>query len=176
MVGKETPILVSHRIQSNPLFGAGNTKDQAYWKALLSQLLVARYLTKEIETYGVIKLNEKSLSFLEKPHSFLMTENHLYDNSVAVAAPARTPSFEVKLQKMLMKLRKEVAEKFNVPPYAVFDESSISDMLVKYPITIDELKNIHGVGEGKANKFGKPFIDLIDSYVCLLYTSDAADE
>ena len=165
MVGKETPILVSHRIQSNPLFGAGNTKDQAYWKALLSQLLVAGYLTKEIETYGVIKLNEKSLSFLEKPHSFLMTENHLYDNSVAIAAPARTPSFEVKLQKMLMKLRKEVAEKFNVPPYAVFDESSISDMLVKYPITIDELKNIHGVGEGKANKFGKPFIDLIDSYV-----------
>ena len=165
MVGKETPILVSHRIQSNPLFGAGNTKDQAYWKALLSQLLVARYLTKEIETYGVIKLNEKSLSFLEKPHSFLMTENHLYDNSVAIAAPARTPSFEVKLQKMLMKLRKEVAEKFNVPPYAVFDESSISDMLVKYPITIEELKNIHGVGEGKANKFGKPFIDLIDSYV-----------
>ena len=165
MVGKETPILVSHRIQSNPLFGAGNTKDQAYWKALLSQLLVAGYLTKEIETYGVIKLNEKSLSFLEKPHSFLMTENHLYDNSVAIAAPARTPSFEVKLQKMLMKLRKEVAEKFNVPPYAVFDESSISDMLVKYPITIEELKNIHGVGEGKANKFGKPFIDLIDSYV-----------
>ena len=165
MVGKETPILVSHRIQSNPLFGAGNTKDQAYWKALLSQLLVARYLTKEIETYGVIKLNEKSLSFLEKPHSFLMTENHLYDNSVAVAAPARTASFEVKLQKMLMKLRKEVAEKFNVPPYAVFEESSINDMLVKYPITIEELKNIHGVGEGKANKFGKPFIDLIDSYV-----------
>ena len=165
MVGKETPILVSHRIQSNPLFGAGNTKDQAYWKALLSQLLVARYLTKEIETYGVIKLNEKSLSFLEKPHSFLMTENHLYDNSVAVAAPARTASFEVKFQKMLMKLRKEVAEKFNVPPYAVFEESSINDMLVKYPITIEELKNIHGVGEGKANKFGKPFIDLIDSYV-----------
>jgi ATP-dependent DNA helicase RecQ len=66
MVGKETPILVSHRIQSNPLFGAGNTKDQAYWKALLSQLLVARYLTKEIETYGVIKLNEKSLSFFRK--------------------------------------------------------------------------------------------------------------
>ncbi len=165
MVGKETPILVSHRIQSNSFFGAGNAKVQAYWKALLSQLLVAGYLTKEIETYGVIKLNEKGISFLEKPHSFLMTENHLYDNSVAVAAPARTTSFEVKLQKMLMKLRKEVAEKYEVPPYAVFEESSINDMLIKYPITIEELKNIHGVGEGKANKFGKPFIDLIDSYV-----------
>ena len=165
MVGKETPILVSHRIQSNSFFGAGNTKDQAYWKALLSQLLVAGYLTKEIETYGVIKLNEKGISFLEKPHSFLMTENHLYVNSVAVATPARTTSFEVKLQKMLMKLRKQVAEKYEVPPYAVFEESSINDMLIKYPITIEELKNIHGVGEGKANKFGKPFIDLIDSYV-----------
>ena len=165
MVGKETPILVSHRIQSNSFFGAGNTKDQAYWKALLSQLVVAGYLTKEIETYGVIKLNEKGISFLEKPHSFLMTENHLYVNSVAVATPARTTSFEVKLQKMLMKLRKQVAEKYEVPPYAVFEESSINDMLIKYPITIEELKNIHGVGEGKANKFGKPFIDLIDSYV-----------
>lgn len=165
MVGKETPILVSHRIQSNSFFGAGNTKDKAYWKALLSQLLVAGYLTKEIETYGVIKLNEKGISFLEKPHSFLMTENHLYDKSVAVAVPARTTSFEVKLQKMLMKLRKEVAEKNEVPPYAVFEELSINDMLIKYPITIEELKNIHGVGEGKANKFGKPFIDLIDSYV-----------
>ena len=70
-----------------------------------------------------------------------MTENHLYDNSVAVAAPARTTSFEVKLQKMLMKLRKEVAEKYEVPPYAVFEESSINDMLIKYPITIEELKN-----------------------------------
>ena len=165
MVGKETPILVSHRIQSNSFFGAGNTKDKAYWKALLSQLLVAGYLTKEIETYGVIKLNEKGISFLEKPHSFLMTENHLYDKSVAVAVPARTTSFEVKLQKMLMKLRKEVAEKYEVPPYAVFEELSINDMLIKYPITIEELKNIHGVGEGKANKFGKPFIDLIDAYV-----------
>ena len=165
MTGKETPILVSHRVQSNSFFGAGNAKDQAYWKALLSQLLVAGYLTKEIETYGVIKLNEKGISFLEKPHSFLMTENHLYDNSVAVAAPTRTTPFEVKLQKMLMKLRKEVAEKYEVPPYAVFEESSINDMLIKYPITIEELKNIHGVGEGKANKFGKPFIDLIDSYV-----------
>ncbi|MBT5788297.1 MAG: RecQ family ATP-dependent DNA helicase [Flavobacteriaceae bacterium] len=165
MVGKETPILVSHRIQSNSFFGAGNAKDQAYWKALLSQLLVAGYLKKEIETYGVIKLNEKSASFLEKPHSFLMTENHLYDNSVAVATPARTTSFEDRLQKMLMKLRKEVAEKYEVPPYAVFEESSINDMLIKYPITIEELKNIHGVGEGKANKFGKPFIALIDSYV-----------
>ena len=165
MVGKETPILVSHRIQSNSFFGAGNAKDQAYWKALLLQLLVAGYLKKEIETYGVIKLNEKSASFLEKPHSFLMTENHLYDNSVAVATPVRTTSFEARLQKMLMKLRKEVAEKYEVPPYAVFEESSINDMLIKYPITIEELKNIHGVGEGKANKFGKPFIALIDSYV-----------
>jgi ATP-dependent DNA helicase RecQ len=127
--------------------------------------LVAGYLKKEIETYGVIKLNEKSASFLEKPHSFLMTENHLYDNSVAVATPVRTTSFEARLQKMLMKLRKEVAEKYEVPPYAVFEESSINDMLIKYPITIEELKNIHGVGEGKANKFGKPFIALIDSYV-----------
>ena len=165
MVGKETPILVSHRIQSNSFFGAGRTKDQAYWKALLSQLLVAGYLNKEIETYGVIKISKKGALFLEKPHNFLMTENHLYDNSIVVSAPAKTASFELKLKKMLMKLRKEVAEKHEVPPYAVFEESSIEDMLIKYPMTIEELKNIHGVGEGKANKFGKPFLELITAYV-----------
>ncbi len=165
MVGKETPILVSHQIQSNSFFGAGRTKDQAYWKALLSQLLVAGYLNKEIETYGVIKISKKGALFLEKPHNFLMTENHLYDNSIVVSAPAKTASFELKLKKMLMKLRKEVAEKHEVPPYAVFEESSIKDMLIKYPMTIEELKNIHGVGEGKANKFGKPFLELITAYV-----------
>ncbi len=165
MTGKETPILVSHNIQSNTFFGAGKSHDIAYWKALLSQLLVAGYLNKEIETYGVIKLNEKGISFLEKPHSFLMTENHLYDNSAPVSAPVKAASFEVKLHKMLLKLRKEVAEKFEVPPYAVFQESSIQDMLIKYPVTIEELTHIHGVGEGKANKFGKPFVALIASYV-----------
>ena len=165
MTGKKTPILVSHGIRKNPLFGIGSSHELPYWKALLTQLLVAGYLIKEIESYGVIKLNEKSKDFLENPHSFLMTENHVYDSTAPIITPTKTGNFEVKLQKMLMQLRKDVANKFEVPPYAVFQESSIEDMLVKYPVTIEELKNIHGVGEGKAHKFGKPFVDLIAKYV-----------
>ena len=164
MAGKETPILVSHGISKNPLFGLGSSLELLYWKALLTQLLVAGYLTKEIETYGVIKISKKGNDFIEKPHSFLMTENHVYDTSANVAPATKAGNFEAKLQKMLMQLRKDVAKKFEVPPYAVFQESSIEDMLIKYPITIDELKNIHGVGEGKAIKFGKPFVKLISEY------------
>ena len=164
MAGQETTILVSHSIRSNPLFGLGSSHEIPYWKALLTQLLVAGYLIKEIETYGVIKLSKMGLDFLAKPCSFLMTENHVYDDSSPGITPIKTGNFDVKLQKMLMQLRKDVADKFEVPPYAVFQEVSIEDMLVKYPITIEELKNIHGVGEGKANKFGKPFVELIAKY------------
>jgi ATP-dependent DNA helicase RecQ len=164
MAGQETPILVSHRMPSNPLFGRGKAKSKAYWKALLTQILVAGYLTKEIESYGVIKIAKKADAYAKKPHSFMMTENHNYDGTVSVSTPKKAASFEVKLQKMLMALRKDVATKFGVPPYAVFQESSIEDMLIKYPVTIEELKNIHGVGEGKAKKFGQPFVDLIKEY------------
>ncbi len=94
----------------------------------------------------------------------MMTENHNYEGTVSVSTPKKSATVEPKLQKMLMSLRKDVALKFGVPPYAVFQESSIDDMLIKYPITIDELKNIHGVGEGKAKKFGQPFIELIKKY------------
>jgi ATP-dependent DNA helicase RecQ len=131
---------------------------------LLTQLLVAGYLIKEIESYGVIKISKKGKDFIRTPHSFLMTENHSYDTAAPIAAPTKAGNFEVKLKKMLMQLRKDVAKKYEVPPYAVFQESSIEDMLIKYPITIDELKNIHGVGEGKASKFGKPFVELIAQY------------
>ena len=164
IAGKETPILVSHGIRSNALFGLGSSHELLYWKALLTQLLVAGYLTKEIETYGVIKISKKGNDFIDNPHSFLMTENHVYDNAVSLTTSTKTGNFDVKLRKILMQLRKDVANKFEVPPYAVFQESSIDDMLIKYPITIDELKNIHGVGEGKAIKFGKPFVELIAKY------------
>lgn len=165
MIGKETPMLVSHRIKANPLFGLGSSNPTTYWKALLTQLLVAGFLIKEIESYGVIKLGAKGEEFLSSPHSFMMTENHSFDTSSPAVSSPKKAQFEVKLQKMLLQLRKEVAQKFEVPPYAVFQESSIEDMLIKYPITVEEMKNIHGVGEGKASKFGKPFAELIAKYV-----------
>ena len=93
-----------------------------------------------------------------------MTENHVYDALTVAPSRVKSGGYEEKLYKMLVQLRKDVATKFDVPPYAVFQESSLQDMLVKYPVTIEELKNIHGVGEGKATKFGKPFIKLISDY------------
>ncbi|MDG1823218.1 MAG: RecQ family ATP-dependent DNA helicase [Flavobacteriaceae bacterium] len=164
MVGEETPILVSHRISATPIFGQGSANKKEFWKALLTQLLVTGYLTKEIETYGIIKLSEKGIKFLENPVSYLMTENHVYDALAVAPSKVKSGGYEEKLYKMLVQLRKEVAAKFDVPPYAVFQEFSLQDMLVKYPVTIEELKNIHGVGEGKATKFGKPFIKLIADY------------
>tara|TARA_B110000444_G_C18749491_1_gene552058 strand:- start:138 stop:1220 length:1083 start_codon:yes stop_codon:yes gene_type:complete len=164
MVGEETPILVSHHISATPIFGQGSSNKKEFWKALLTQLLVAGYLTKEIETYGIIKLSEKGVKFLENPVSYLMTENHVYDALMVAPSRVKSGGYEEKLYKMLVQLRKDVATKFDVPPYAVFQESSLQDMLAKYPVTIEELKNIHGVGEGKATKFGKPFIKLIADY------------
>lgn len=164
MIGKETSMLVSHRIKKNPHFGIGKNNTKEYWKALLTQLLVAGYLTKEIETYGIIKLSAKGEAFIHHPHSFLMTENHVYDDTVVTTVPTRNNGYEDKLRKMLIQLRKDTAHKFGVPPYAVFQESSIEDMLIKYPVNIEELKHIHGVGEGKAIKFGQPFVELIANY------------
>jgi ATP-dependent DNA helicase RecQ len=163
--GKKTPILVSHGIQLKPLYGCGKEKELVYWKALITQLIVAGYLIKETESYGVIRISPLGISFLESPYSFFMTENHLYNLSLPVGTTLKKVANEPNLKKILLQLRKKVAKKYEVPPYAVLQESSIDDMLIKYPVTLEELKNIYGVGEGKAKKFGKPFIDLIASYV-----------
>ena len=104
--------------------------------------------------------------FISKPNSFFMTENHSYDNKDTLTNKSKSIDvFDKELKKILLNLRKEVAKKNNVPPYAVFQEVSIDEMLLKYPDSIDELKNINGVGEGKALKFGYPFVELIKKYV-----------
>jgi len=136
--------------------------------ALIRQVLVGGYLRKDIETYGVVKLTSKGEDIIKTPTSFMMTEDHIFDNTTqAVQTPVRASAneFDEKLIKMLKDLRKNVAKKQGVPPYAVFQDPSIEDMALKYPMTVEELSNINGVGEGKAKKFGKEFVDLIGRYV-----------
>lgn len=165
LAGVKNALLISHLATEKDFFGSGSNYTPSYWRALIRQLLVAGLLQKEIETYGVIKLTAKGEKFLNKPHSFFMTENHEYElNSSSGSAKSGLNIFDKKLHKELMKERKRVAEKFDVPPFAVFQEPSIEDMLLKYPVTIEELKNIHGVGEGKAMKFGASFVKLIKNY------------
>ncbi len=166
LVGVKNALLMTRQVVEKQFFGIGSNETISYWRALIRQLLVAGLLKKEIETYGVIKLTDKGVAFLASPHSFFMTENHEYDQtqSTTSSSGGGTAVFDKKLHGLLMKERKRVADQSGVPPYAVFQEASIEDMLLKYPITLEELKNIHGVGEGKAMKFGRSFVKLIEKY------------
>lgn len=167
IVGKSNALILSHKTDTNPLFGKGKGKDEGFWMALTRQALVAGYLRKDIETYGVIKLTKKGEEFLKNPESFMMTHDHIFDentDNAAVSAKAST-GVDDKLVGMLKELRKKVAKKNGVPPFVVFQDPSIDDMALKYPVDLKELGNIHGVGEGKAKKYGKEFVDLIARYV-----------
>lgn len=169
IVGKENALISSHRTSELPCFGRGSHHDKKYWMALIRQLLVAGLLKKDIETYGVIKLTDSGRSFIKKPESFMMTEDHVFDethdDSIITAGKGSGASADETLMKMLKDLRKQNAKKLGVPPFVIFQDPSLEDMALKYPITIQELSNVHGVGDGKAKKYGKDFIKLIAEYV-----------
>ncbi|HZW78571.1 MAG TPA: DNA helicase RecQ [Flavobacteriaceae bacterium] len=168
LVGKTNALIKSHRTDTQPFFGGGKEKESSYWMALLRQLLVNDYLKKEIETYGIIHLTQKGKDFIDAPTSFMMTEDHSFEESDADKGESGMKTEEVvdeNLFKLLKKELKKQADMLNLPPYVIFQEPSLQDMALKYPITLEELANVHGVGEGKAKKYGKPFLKLIESYV-----------
>ncbi|PQJ23570.1 ATP-dependent DNA helicase RecQ [Tenacibaculum sp. SG-28] len=169
LIGNENALLKSHKTVSQPFFGCGKNKDNHYWMALIRQVLVADYIKKEIEQYGVLKITKEGLAFLENPSSFMMTENHVYntddDGTIITNEKSIGSGVDSKLVEILRELRKHVGKKLNVPPFAVFQDPSIDDMALKYPITLEELAKVHGVGEGKARKYGKEFVELIANYV-----------
>ena len=169
IIGRENAMLSSHRTPSQPFFGIGKEKDANYWTALIRQVLVAGYLRKEIEQYGVLKLTKEGLGFIDNPSSFLMTEDHTYDegndNSIITNTKSTTIVIDEKLILLLKDLRKKIAVKLGVPPFVVFQDPSLDDMALKYPVSMEDLSTVHGVGEGKARKYGKEFIKLIAEYV-----------
>ena len=166
LLGEQNAIMISHHTAELPVYGQGKHKKEAFWMALIRQANVAGYLKKDIETYGVIKITPQGETFLSKPTSFMMTEDHSYtDRPKPVTAAPKDVVNDSALKSLLVKLRKEVADKNEVPPYTVFQENSINDMTLKYPLTIEEMINVHGVGEGKAKKNGPAFIALIKQYV-----------
>jgi ATP-dependent DNA helicase RecQ len=169
IIGRENALLTSRKTHLQPHFGIGKDKSASYWMALLRQILVVNYIRKEIEQYGVVKLTEVGENFMKNPSSFMMTEDHSYTrgnhNSIITNSKSSGAAADQKLVKILKDLRKKVATKQGVPPFAVFQDPSLEDMALKYPITLDELSKVHGVGEGKARKFGKDFVKLITDYV-----------
>ena len=166
LVGEENALIKSHKTDEKEFFGNGNKKTPLYWMALIRQSLVAVILRKDIESYGVLKITNEGQRFLDQPISFSMTEDHTYNTSDSnLAFNSSTSVADINLMKMLKALRKTNAKKLGVPPFVIFQDPSLEDMAHKYPINIEELYNIHGVGEGKAKRYGKDFVDLIKSYV-----------
>lgn len=169
LTGKTNALIISHKTDDKPFFGIGKDKEARHWMALIRQALVAKLLKKEIETYGVLFLTDAGREFIENPVSFMMTEDHIYDetadDSIITAKKSGGAGADEKLLKMLRDLRKKEAKKHGVPPFVVFQDPSLEDMALKYPITREEMVNVHGVGEGKAKKYGKPFLSFIATYV-----------
>ncbi|WJS95100.1 DNA helicase RecQ [Flavobacterium johnsoniae] len=168
LIGRINAVIKAHKTDTQPYFGSGSDHDEKYWMALLRQVLVSAYLSKDIETYGVIKITEKGLDYIKNPVSFMMSEDHEYteaDDETIVSGGKSSGTADEVLTGMLRELRKKVAKKLGVPPFVVFQDPSLEDMALKYPISITELYNIHGVGEGKAKKYGSEFVALIARYV-----------
>lgn len=169
LTGKVNALIKSHRTDKQPYFGSGQELEAEQWMALIRQMLVVDYLKKDIESYGVIKLGQKGKAFLKNPGSFMMTEDHSYkeanDNNIVASQKGSVGVADEELFKMLRAERKRTADRMNLPPFVIFQDPSLEDMALKYPTTMDELSNVHGVGEGKAKKYGQPFLDLIRKYV-----------
>jgi ATP-dependent DNA helicase RecQ len=166
LIGAKNALILSHRTHEKPFFGIGKDRDAKFWMALLRQSLINGFFSKEIETYGIIKLTPKAMSFLNQPGSFLITADHDYESNQSNLAPKKSQGSTDKiLMDLLRSLRKQVAQEEDVPPFAVFQEYSLEDMALKYPISLQELNQINGVGEGKAKRYGAKFIELIKKYV-----------
>ncbi len=169
LIGATNALISSHKTDEKEFFGSGSDKPKEYWMALIRQALVAGLLKKEIEQYGILHVSKAGAAFLKKPSSFMMTKDHVYsaemDDAIVSAAKKSGGVADERLLKLLKDLRKREAKKLDVPPFVVFQDPSLEDMALKYPVNMDEMITIHGVGEGKAKKYGTPFLEMIAAYV-----------
>lgn len=171
LAGKGTTEIKTFKHHLNSGFGSGKDKDHKYWQAVIRQITVQKLLSKEIESYGLLKLTKSGKDFIANPRSIKVTIDHDYDklmedDDALVNQGGKIPgTADEVLFGMLKDLRKKIAKQKSLPPYVIFQDPSLEDMANQYPIDMEEMKNIVGVGNGKAMRFGQPFIDLIKKYV-----------
>lgn len=167
ITGKETEEILAHKHQNNELFGAGEDMDEKLWNPVIRQALIAGFIKKDVENYGLLKITAAGKKFLKKPESFMIVEDKDFDEDYENASEhdGTMTALDPTLSIMLKDFRKKVAKKMERPPYVIFQDVSIEQMATDYPITLEELKNIQGVGEGKVKQpYAKEFVDLIAKY------------
>lgn len=167
LTGKESPTIKANKLHTHQLFGSGKDHDQKYWMAGIRQGVVNGLIGKKIEEYGTLFLTPAGEEFLATKPSFQLIIDHDYDQLMKDSAPVvqKGGGGDKVLYNMLKDLRKEIGQQKNLPPFVIFQEPSLQDMAIQYPTSLEELNNIVGVGQGKAIKFGRPFIELIAKYV-----------
>lgn len=169
IAGNITADIKSYRHDQLPLFGIGKARDEHFWNAVIRQSLVGGFISKDIETYGTIKMTEKGKAFRENPTTFSLIKERIFtgteDEDGTIVTTGKGGAFDEELYSLLVDLRKTISKQKNIPPFVIFQEPSLKDMCLQYPITTDELTNIQGVGTGKATRYGAPFLELIKSYV-----------
>ena len=168
LLGKNTASLKSYKHENLEVFGKGSDKNEKYWNAVIRQCLILGLLEKDIEMYGTLLVPEKGREFLKNPFTVLLTEDHDYDDDggdTAGDSAMKGGASDKNLTRMLKDLRKDISKKENLPPFVIFQDPSLEDMAIQYPVTMEELTNITGVGIGKATKYGEPFLELIKTYV-----------
>lgn len=161
IMGKETADILSHRHDELECFGCGDDEDAKRWNAVIRQALIAGYLDKDVENYGIIKVSKQGKDFLKKPVSFKIVEDKDFEEEETIVQTGNSFAVDPELYAMLKNLRKKLSKQLELPPYVIFQDPSLEAMATTYPVTIEELKNIPGVGEGKAKRYGEEFCALI---------------
>ncbi len=166
LLGETDSIIKSYHHDELESFGIGSDKNAQFWNMVFRRALISNYIEKDIEQYGVIKLTEDGLAFLKEPKDFMLMEDHNFEESEEkLQEKGGVSALDNTLFAILKDLRKKIAKKNNLPPYVIFQDPSLEDMCTNYPITLEELANIQGVGSGKAQKYGQEFVEVIKQYV-----------
>lgn len=165
LIGEDDAAVKSYKHNELEIFGTGKDTERTVWDAMIRQGLIAAYIDKEIENYGLLKVTAKGHDFIKEPQEFLMTENHQYEDDDSGPASGGTSALDSTLYNILKDTRKKVGHRLELPPFVIFQDPSLEAMATNYPITIEELQNIPGVGQGKAKRYGKEFVELIARYV-----------
>ena len=161
LLGKETSDILSHKHEELECFGSGQGDDAKRWNAVIRQALIAGYLDKDVENYGLLKVTKEGHEFLKKPKSFYIVEDKDFEEEETIVQAGSSSAADSELYAMLKSLRKKIAKQLELPPYVIFQDPSLEAMATTYPITLEELQNIPGVGAGKAKRYGEEFCALI---------------